>query len=512
MGKKDELNFDFNEFDGFEDIVSDSKGIKSGDEISFSSMGGKHYSRKKRGFKGWWGGLSRAKKTTSIILSVVVFLAAVIIINPFHVIEHLIYHYNNMTEDEEELGFEGKIDKNVINVALFGIDTRNKKTFKGNSDSIMILSLNTELKTVKIVSVMRDTIVPIEENGKVKYSKINSAYAKSPELAVKTLNSIFDLDISEYATVNFYGMSEIIDAVGGIDATVVQDELEWKGKDHPNLNNCMDEICKNLGLDAKKYYIKSPGDYHMNGVQAVAYSRVRNCKSVWGTNNDYGRTDRQRHVMEQLFNKAIKIDKGNYAKLAKALIPCTETSLSYKQVLNLAFNVLLDKPTFYQARLPQDGWQMPFRWSGYGSVVYYDLDYAAKVLHAVFYEGKTVEEYEAEHGVEKNDWFANRNKSAKSSSVTSSKSSGSAVTSSAQSTSSSTPSENSQVTNSSSEIPKETPKDTSSVESTTQKTDNGEQEANQENKDNKQEPEENQTGDKPTEEKPAENGDGGGDQ
>ncbi len=405
MGKNNELNFDFNEFDEFEDIVSDSGANQKNVDIMSHSSSGRHYKRKSHSVSSRRKRASKGKKRTIILLTSIVLVLAILVGWFFY---YWRYNYNPITDDPEELGFENIIDKDIINIALFGIDTRNKNTFKGNSDSIMILSLNTELKTVKIVSVMRDTIVPIEENGKVKYAKINSAYAKSPELAIKTLNSVFDLDISEYATVNFFGMTEIIDAVGGIDATVVEDELKWKGTDHPNLNNCMDEICKNLGLDAKKYYINAPGDYHMNGVQAVAYSRVRNCKSVWGTNNDYGRTDRQRHVMEQLFNRAIKLDKSKYTKLAKALIPCTETSLSYAQILGLAFNMLLNKPTFYQARIPQDGWQMPFRWNGYGSVVYYDLDYVAKVLHSVFYEGKTVEEYVEENGVEKKDWFANR--------------------------------------------------------------------------------------------------------
>ena len=399
------MNFEFDKNRKYEDIVSDSSRI-SGGSIPLSELGNKHYKRKSHGVKGWWQRLSRGKKALSIILCAVIFLAGLVVINPFHMIEHMIYNYNNMTENKDDLGFESQIDKEVVNIALFGIDTRNKNTFKGNSDSIMILSLNTKLKKVKIVSVMRDTIVPITTDGKTKYAKINSAYAKNPETAIKTLNEIFNLDISEYATVNFFGMSEIIDAVGGIDATVTEDELKWKGKDHPNLNNCMDEICESLGLDANKYYIKSAGEHHMNGVQAVAYSRVRNCKSIWGTNNDYGRTDRQRHVMEQLFNKAITLPKGKYTKLAKALIPCTETSLSYKQILGLAFNILLDKPTFYQARLPQDDWQMPFRWKGYGSVVYYDLDYAARVLNAVFYDDMTIEEYAEANGVDKNDWFA----------------------------------------------------------------------------------------------------------
>ena len=171
MSKNNELNFDFDEFDRFEDIVSDS-----GMARTSGKSDGKHYRRKSRGIKGWWKKLTRGKKVLTVILSVLIVLTGLIVINPFHMIEHMIYNYNNMTENEAKLGFKGKIDPDVINVALFGIDTRNKNTFKGNSDSIMILSLNTKLKTVKIVSVMRDTIVPIEQDGKTKYGKINSIF------------------------------------------------------------------------------------------------------------------------------------------------------------------------------------------------------------------------------------------------------------------------------------------------------------------------------------------------
>lgn len=456
----DELNFNFDgKKDVFEDIVSDSSRIPGNEEqIPFSEIGNKHAKKKK---KCLWKRMSVAKRILAVTLSVVILLIGVVVVNPFHIMEHIIYNYQNITEKPEDLGFENKIDNDIINIALFGIDTRNKNTFKGNSDSIMILSLNTKLKTVKIMSVMRDTIVPIvSSDGKRRYSKINSAYAKDPETAIRTLNSAFDLDISEYATVNFYGMSEIIDAVGGVDITVTEDELKWKGYDHPNLNNCMDEICANLGVKPNKYYIHAAGDYHVNGIQAVAYSRVRNCRSVWGTNNDYGRTDRQRHVMEQLFNKALTIKKSDYAKLAKALIPCTKTSLELSQILGLAYNILLDKPTFYQARIPQDDWQMPFRWSGYGSVVYYDLEFAKNVIHSVIYENKTVEEYIELNGVKKNDWFASVGGRVKSNTDT---------TSSKQTVSTDTPSNVSSDTESSA-VSSEDSSDTSSQNTSSQDT------------------------------------------
>lgn len=417
MKENESFNFDFGdeyedivsstkkESDAFEDIISDTsmQGGLTFQDITSSS--GPHKHGKESKFVSWWRALSKGKKAALISVTSV-FLVVAILVGVFFSVFN--YNYNEITDNPADLGFTGVINDEVINIALFGLDTRNEKSFKGNSDSIMILSLNTTTKKVKIISVMRDTFVPMVIDGKTKYGKINSAYSKGPETAIKTLNTIFDLDISEYATVNFYGMTDIIDAVGGITATVTEDELAWKGADRPNLNNCMDEICAAMGLDPKKYYVKSAGEQQLSGVQAVAYSRVRYCRTVWNTNNDFGRTDRQRHVMEQLFNKALTLPKAQYAKLAKALIPCTETSLSYSEILSLAYNILLSSPTFEQYRLPPAEHQSEFLMTapaGYGSVIYYDLDYAAELIHGMIYDGLTMEEYIAQYGIKTNSWY-----------------------------------------------------------------------------------------------------------
>lgn len=299
----------------------------------------------------------------------------------------------------------------VVNIALFGVDARNEETFTGHTDSIMILSINKSTKKVKIFSVMRDTFVPMEYEGEEYFGKINTAYAKGPEHAVKTLNEVYDLDIADYATVNFSGMVEIVDAVGGITATITEDELKWKGNDRPNLNNCMDEICLEKGLDPKDYYINQTGEQTLNGVQAVAYSRIRHCTSIWGTRDDYGRTDRQRHVMQELFNKAKVMKKSKYPSLIKAVLPYTETSLSYSDILNLATDVLLKSPTFEEYRLPPTEYQKDMLMtapSGYGSVIYYDIDYMAKLVNAVIYDDVTIDAYVSENPIETNDWYSER--------------------------------------------------------------------------------------------------------
>lgn len=415
---KDSYGFDFN--DKYEDIiaamqkrqeeemidiVSDSRLKTSGSSPSNKKSNKKQGKKQKRGTKGWWKRLTKGKKAALISVTAIVLVIAIFLSWFFITFR---YNYNSITGNPEELGFDEIKDERIVNVALFGVDTRNPNVFTGNTDSIMILSLNTKTKKVKIISIMRDTFVPMEYEGRKYYGKINSAYSKSPEHAIKTLNEVFHLDISEYATVNFYGMADIIDAVGGINATITEDELTWKGENHPNLNRCMDEVCERMGLNSEDYHITTAGEHTLNGIQAVAYARVRSCTSVWGTRDDYGRTDRQRHVMQELFGKAITMKKTQYISLIKALIPCTETSLSYTDVLSLAVNILLSSPQFEQYRLPPAEYQTEFLMSGpsgYGSIIYYDLDYAANLINAMIYDDVTIEEYVTANGIGKNNWY-----------------------------------------------------------------------------------------------------------
>ena len=390
------------------------------ESFDLTSLGSKNASRrfkkKKRGISlffskvgeqlaKWWNSLKKWQKITITTLSsiIAVLIAAIIFLTSFFG-----YNYNSITKDPNDLGFENVINKKIVNIALFGLDTRNVNVFKGNSDSIMVLSINTETKTVKIVSIMRDSLVPIEKDGRTYYRKINSAYATGgPELAIKTINRNFGLDISEYATVNFFGMVDIIDAVGGIDAELTSGEVISASASSYALNGCIKNICKSLKVDPEPYYITQSGKHHLNGIQAVAYSRIRKFRNIWGTTDDFGRTDRQRYVMEQLFNKALTLDKSQYVKLAKSLIPCSETSLSYSEIMSLAVNVLLKSPKFEQSRMPLNEYQMKApNIPSVGSCVYYDLEFAKNLLHAFFYDNITPEQYVETNGIQKNDWYS----------------------------------------------------------------------------------------------------------
>lgn len=309
----------------------------------------------------------------------------------------------------EDLGYERTFDKKIVNIALFGIDTREPDSFSGLSDCIMIVSVNTETKQVKLLSIMRDSLVRIEKNGKTSFGKINAVYQRGAAQSIRAINRNFGTDISDYVTVNFFGLAKIIDALGGVDITLTDEEIADLGPKRPTINFYIGEICAGLGVDPKDYYLTKSGTQHVNGVQAVAYSRIRYVRNTWGGSDDFGRTDRQRYVLEQLFTAAKTMPKSRCLSLIKTALPCIETSLTYGDMASLAVNVLLKQPSFAQMRIPRYEFLMDPPHGKWGSAVYYDLDYAAAVIKAVIYDDMTIDAFEEIRPVEKNDWYAKAN-------------------------------------------------------------------------------------------------------
>ena len=304
--------------------------------------------------------------------------------------------------DFSDLGFSETIDEKVINIALFGVDTIEKDDFSGRSDSIMILSINKKDNTIKLVSVMRDSLVPIEKNSVRTYSKINTAYASGgPALAVKTLNTLYGLDIKDYATVNFYGMADIIDALGGIEVEITKDEITA----NLGINAMINEQCIYMNLNPKDYFVTKTGAQTLNGIQAVSYARIRHAKNSFGNNNDFGRTERQRLVMTLLLKKALNTNPLKYPSILNKLTPYIKTSLSNSKMLSLA-SFLLRRPEMVQSRIPHNEYIIDDNFKGAGaSTVYYNYEFAGKVLRAFLYDGIMPEEYFLQNGVDKTKWF-----------------------------------------------------------------------------------------------------------
>lgn len=231
-----------------------------------------------------------------------------------------------------------------INIAVFGLDTRPQNKDASTqlddsgslSDVIMIISVNTDTKEVKLLSVYRDTYLLKEASTKGNtYDKINHAYSKGKAAnALSLLNQNLDLNIEDYVTVNFSIVAQAIDAVGGIEIELESKEIEKYNKDgsyaknYPLLNHYIDEINDLTGSDSP--HITKPGTYLMDGVQATAFGRIRYCDT------DYERTARQREVLMKLFEKAKTQGISKLLQIAQLVSPQVITSLSFDDIIKLS--------------------------------------------------------------------------------------------------------------------------------------------------------------------------------
>ena len=248
----------------------------------------------------------------------------------------------NLAENAEELKFD---DKNVTNILLIGTDNRGKSSAHCRSDSMIILSINRNTKRIVMTSVMRDIYCNIPGHGN---TRINAAYAYGgPQLLFRTLEQNFKIPVDRYVQVDFYSFMKVVDAVGGVDMKVSAAELKVMNERY------IREMNKNMGLpeDTDKIDLSKAGWLHLNGKQAVAYSRVR-----YVGNADFGRTERQRKVLTEIFKKSKKLSVKELDDLANIVLPMLTTNLSQGEVLSL----LLNSPDYLtydlvSARMPVDG-------------------------------------------------------------------------------------------------------------------------------------------------------------
>ncbi len=311
------------------------------------------------------------------------------------------YNYNSSFEDKpnEELGISSEAaDKptEIVNIALFGLGSRTKTSFKGVSDSIMVLSVDKLHNKIKVISFARDSLVNID--GYSPY-KINSAYSKGGALlAIKTLNQNFGLNIRDYATVNFTGMADIIDAVGGV-------EIAMTNSERRDANIHIRSAAKEVGTDPTEIKYEEDGVYHLNGAQAVAFARIRHVSTADGVSNDFGRTDRQRYVLEQLFNAMLERSIDEYPSMIRTILQYVETSLSYSKILDLAG--VLPGVKFEQTRVPMKEYLISGSYYVRGGAcVYYNLKYAGDLVNAFIYDDISSEDFIERYGVDTTGWYS----------------------------------------------------------------------------------------------------------
>lgn len=278
---------------------------------------------------------------------------------------------NSDEVDKEELSSYTniKIDKKIRNIALFGIDESDNNI--GRSDCIMILTIDTIHNKLKLSSIIRDSYVDIPSRyGK---DKINHAYAfGGPTLAVKTLNNTFDLDITDFASVNFSSFPKVIDTLGGITLNITEDELQYINKYISQLNSIN---------NTNEHLIETTGTQTVNGTQALAYSRIR-----YTEGGDFERSHRQRIVIDEAFKKGKELSITDYPKLLSQILPSIKTNLNNTELLSIALDINSLKDTeLLQNRFPEDD-------DGEGKMidgVYYyvfDEDKTTSKIHSFIYE------------------------------------------------------------------------------------------------------------------------------
>lgn len=255
--------------------------------------------------------------------------------------------------------------KDVLNVLCVGVDTRNKNTISGLSDSMIIVSINQKLGTITLTSVMRDSFAYLESpEGVGSFNKINSAFPfYGIDNLINTLQNHFKIRIDGYAMINFSFFKAVIDELGGVTVPVQQYEADFMNK----------------GYD---FGISAGSAVTLNGDEALVFCRSRK----WDADGDVSRTRRQRQVMIGLLQKASTIQTSEVMGYIKTFLPYLKTSYEEAEVVSLATKAVVEGWAKYDVKqivMPDEA----SREAHSGSVWYWAVDYplAAQTLQNEIY-------------------------------------------------------------------------------------------------------------------------------
>ena len=257
-----------------------------------------------------------------IVLTLIIILA-VLLGTAYWYITNKLGKMNKVDIDEADLGISTETSSNLSkyrNIAIFGVDSRSDDYGVGNrSDCIIIASINNSTGEIKLISVYRDTYVNIKGHGLDKITHAYS-YGEAP-LAINTLNRNLDLNIKEFVTVNFDSVAKAVDQLGGVKISVTSEETKY-------INPYIDETSRVTGKTSS--HINQAGTYNLDGVQAVAYSRIR-----YTAGGDYKRTERMRTVIEAMFTKLKTKNVAEINSFADKILPCVYTNISSGDLISM---------------------------------------------------------------------------------------------------------------------------------------------------------------------------------
>lgn len=270
----------------------------------------------------------RRKRILIVTVEVLLLLLLLIVLAAVHMLGKIDF---KPELDETEAGINQDLDTETVelqegytNIAVFGVDNRGSGDYGvGNSDVIMIASIDNATKEVRLVSVYRDTYFKMKGDS---YNKANSAYNKGGVTqAVQMLNTNLDMTITQYVTVDWAAVVDAIDALGGVDIELTKTEVNW-------LNQFMVEIDEMTGQQTEQ--VTGSGLLHLNGTQATAYSRIRSTAG-----DDFLRASRQRIVLQAMLDKAKEADVLTLTNACNDIFDDIETNLSLTDIISLAKDV-----------------------------------------------------------------------------------------------------------------------------------------------------------------------------
>ncbi|MGL5347479.1 MAG: LCP family protein [Peptostreptococcaceae bacterium] len=271
-------------------------------------------------------------------------------------------------DDFDEECFKG--EDMVDNILLIGRDGIDEK-LPARSDTMIILTIDKLNESLKLTSLARDTLVEIPNKG---YEKLNHAYAYGEEeLLVQTINKNFDLNIKDYAVVNFKSFIDIIDILGGVDVKVSENEIE-------HLNQII-EACYGINNEKNIEYIKSAGNQNLNGYQALAYARIRKIDTI------YKRDERQRIILANMAQKLSTTTISNYPQIVKSVLRYVKVNISFNKVMKLALmSHELGSYEIRQLEFPIEEYRQEGRFGENGTyVIKWDKEKNVKELHKFIY-------------------------------------------------------------------------------------------------------------------------------
>lgn len=278
-----------------------------------------------------------------------------------------IFNSNDVFADKNTSPYEKMVD----NILLIGKDGP-KDNSVSRSDTMIILTIDHLNKCLKLTSIARDTLVEIPDKG---FDKLNHAYAYGGiDLLLRTINKNFNLDIKDYATVDFNSFIEVVNIIGGVDIEVKESEI--------NQLNKVINVCYNLSNENTEEikYITTSGRQHLNGYQALAYARIRKMDTI------YKRDERQRAMLANIADQLSNTSITKYPAIIKSIVRNIEVNIPFNKIIRMALaSHELASYEIKQLEFPKEEFREESKLNG-SFVVDWDKKINIETLHNFIYK------------------------------------------------------------------------------------------------------------------------------